>query len=208
MDQSHPGSRPFRLERKNKVVAKQDKFRTVRAFPVHTLQEALAVPQKIQDERAGKPMKRLLLADALGIKPNSTNFRDILSSSHKYGLTEGTEKAEDIVLTPLGSDAVQTTDPAKRLAALRQAVLHPPVFQRFFEAYQNAKLPSPGMLQKVLVSEYGVASAHAEQCANTIMDNGRFAEIIRDVSGSPYFMFDGETSEREPEVVSARPHSC
>jgi len=72
-----------------------------RGFPVQTLEESLAVAQKIQDEMAGKPFRRLLLAEALGIKPSSSNFREFLSSSYQYGLTEGTEKATEIALTPL-----------------------------------------------------------------------------------------------------------
>jgi len=66
-------------------------------------------------------MKRLLLAEALGVTPSSSNFRTVLSSAYKYGLTDGTEKAADISLTPLGVNATQTQDPAKRNKALREA---------------------------------------------------------------------------------------
>jgi hypothetical protein len=66
-----------------------------RNFPLHTLEEALAVPQKIADEMGGRPFKRILLADALGYTPMSSNVRDLLSSSYRYGLTDGTEKATD-----------------------------------------------------------------------------------------------------------------
>jgi len=41
--------------------------RRIRNFPKHTLEEALVLPQKIQDEMGGMPMNRLLLADALGL---------------------------------------------------------------------------------------------------------------------------------------------
>src|SRR5947209_6936947 len=67
--------------------------RKYRTFPAHTVQEALAVAQKIRDENAANPMNRLLLGDALDVSPSSSNFRDLLSSSFKYGLTDGTEKA-------------------------------------------------------------------------------------------------------------------
>jgi hypothetical protein len=51
-----------------------------RNFPKHSLEGSLVVAQKIQDEMGGKPMNRLLLADALGLSPSSSNFREILSS--------------------------------------------------------------------------------------------------------------------------------
>jgi hypothetical protein len=79
-----------------------------RNFPKHSLEASLVVAQKIQDEMGGKPMNRLLLADALGLSPSSSNFREILSSSYKYGLTEGTEKADEISLSAIGGGAPLT----------------------------------------------------------------------------------------------------
>jgi predicted nucleotide-binding protein len=161
-----------------------------RPYPQHTLEEALPVAQKIHDEMGGKPFKRLLLADALGIKPSSSNFRMLLSSSRQYGLTEGTEKASEITLTKSGEEAVQTTDSAKRLAARRAAAMTPEVFAKFFTDYADKKMPSPEMIGKVLASEYGVPSTHTEECATIITANGRFTDLIRDIGGSPHVLLD------------------
>lgn len=76
-----------------KTVKKQEPQRKQRNFPSRTLEASLPVPQKIQDESAGRPFRRLLLAEALGIKPASTNFEALLSASYKYGLTEGPVRA-------------------------------------------------------------------------------------------------------------------
>ena len=113
----------------------------------------MVVPQKIQDEMGGKPMNRLLLADALGLSPSSSNFREILSSSYKYGLTEGTEKADQISLSAIG-EATTGKDAAKRLIGLRNAALRSPVFGQFFQDYGNKKVPSTEMLPKVLIASY------------------------------------------------------
>ena len=165
----------------------------MRNFPKHTLEEALAVPQKIQDERAGRPFNRLLLADALAIKPSSTNFRDLLSASYKYGLTEGTKRATDISLTPTGADGTQRKDSSKRLVALRKAALTPTVFMDFFESYKDHKLPSAEMMTKLLVSEYNVPSQYAGECARLINENGRFVDIVRDIGGSAHVLIVDET---------------
>ncbi len=159
-----------------------------RGFPAHTLEEALAVARKIQDEMAGKPFRRLLLAEALSIKPSSSKFRELLSSSYKYGLTEGTEKAAEIALTPLGADALQTQDAPKRLAALRNAAYYPNVFSAFYKNYEDHKLPSPDMMRKLLSSEFKIPSQFAEECSRILMENGRYAEIIRDIGGSPHVL--------------------
>lgn len=166
-----------------------------RNFPTNNLEQALAVAQKIADERGGRPFKRLLLAEALGYTPSSSNYRVLLSSAFKYGLTEGTEKASDIGLTELGGAATQTQDAAKRLSALRQAALTPSLFKAFFEDYKDKKLPSSEMLGKILHAEYQVPTERIEDCARAISENGRFAEIIRDIGGSPHILFGAPAKE-------------
>ena len=51
---------------KKAAVPKQD-ARKYRNFPKHSIESTLVLPQKVQDEMGGKPMNRLLLADALGL---------------------------------------------------------------------------------------------------------------------------------------------
>jgi len=164
--------------------------KTVRNFPRHTLVEALAIPQKIQDEMAGKAFKRLLLADAVSLKPSSSNFRDLLSYSYKYGLTEGTEKATEISLTPTGAEATQTKGTSKRVTALRKAALTPSVFRDFLKAYTERKLPSPDMMKKLLISEFKIPSNYADECARIIVENCRYTNILRDIGGSPHILLD------------------
>ena len=141
-------------------------------------------------------MKRLLLADALGLSPSSSNFRDLLSSSYKYGLTEGTEKAPEISLTPRGNDVTQSKDQTTRLKALRSAALAPDIFEKFFTTYADKKLPSPEMISKILISEYKVPKSLAEECAALIIKNGRFVDIIRDISGSAHVLLDTEVAKK------------
>ena len=178
-----------------------------RNYPHHTLKEAVAVADKIRENRAGKPMRRLLLADALTIKPGSSNFRDILSSSIKYGLTTGSEKAPEIALTELGKQAT-SPQPGARRKALRQAAMEPKLFGEFYRAYDDAKLPSEDMLTKILVSEYNVPEAYAQECAQMIAENGRMVGIIQNISNSPHVVLtvdddqDDEAAQGEVEWES------
>lgn len=189
-----------------------------RNFPKHSLEASLVVAQKIQDEMGGKPMNRLLLADALGLSPSSSNFREVLSSSYKYGLTDGTEKADQISLTAIGESATGK-DATKRIAALRSAALRSPVFGQFFRDYGNKKVPSADMLPKVLHATYGVPKELTSECATLADANGRFVEIIREIGGSAHILLeaevaklaqiesapDGESQDKVPEVVVATP---
>ena len=175
-----------------------------RNFPHHDLQNALVVSQKIADENAGRPMNRLLLADAIGISPGSSNMRDLLSSSEKYGLTTGDFKAAEIALTRDGEDATQSRDSTARRRALKKAATAPALFAQFFGDYNNKKLPSEEMFGKVLAQNYGVDMSLADACKEMIESNGRFVGMIRDISGAPHVLADAEPDSNTREE-SAKP---
>jgi hypothetical protein len=143
----------------------------------------------------GKPMKRLLLADALGLSPSSNDFRDLLSSSNKYGFTGGNKESDEIPLTPVGADATQGIDKSKRLRTLRTATLRSPVFGQFFRDYANKRVPSSEMIPKILRPQYQVPDDLADECAALISTNGRYVEIIRDIGESPHVLLDAELTQ-------------
>ena len=121
----------------------------------------------------------------MGIKPSSSTYRDLLSSSLKYGLTNGTEKAASISVTSLGIDLARNeTDMAGR----QKAVLTVPLFDKFFRAYENNKLPGGEMLAKVLIASYEVPQAMADECAQMIEANGEYAGLVRSIGGSPHIL--------------------
>lgn len=165
-----------------------------RNFPFHTLGDALKVAQTIRDVSAGRPMNRLLLADALKIKPSSSNYRNLLSSSLKYGLTSGTEKATDISLTKLGESAT-SSDSSERTAALRKAAVTPEVFGSFLTDYNNNKIPSPDMLSKVLIQTYKVPENLAQECAAVLVANGEAVGIVRPISGANHVLLNASDVE-------------
>lgn len=115
-----------------------------RPFPKDALEEALKIAETIQDQNNGQPMKRIFIADHLKIKPESTNFRYLISSSYKYGLTKGGPKAEYISLTPLGKAITQAENERQKLPYLQEASQKIRVFKDFYQRYRDAKLPSEG----------------------------------------------------------------
>ena len=93
------------------------------------------------------------------------------------------------------TEVTHLIDPVKRTKALRQAILKPSVFNKFFEDYGDKKLPSLEMLGKILMSDYGVPESFADECASLIVENGRFVGIIRDIGGSPHVIIQTEEDE-------------
>lgn len=167
-----------------------------REYPIHLLQESLRVPQAIQDKNNGQPFKRILLANSLGIKPSSSDFREILSSSFKYGLTQGTEKADVITLTELGRSIVKPREETEKAKGLIQAALKPELFKSIYERYNNGKLPQGQFFGNVLEADFRVAPQNSPEVAKFVTENGIFAGIVQDIKGSLYVLLE------PPSVIS------
>jgi len=179
--------------------------RSPRSYPGHTIEQALTVGQAIQDKNAGKPMKRIFVADAIGRRPASSEFKFLLSSSFKYGLTLGTEKAEYIELTQTGQEITKPRSPEERMMALQKAALMPETFKKVYEHYKDAKLPSDDFFKNILEREFGVPREWVDDCLDILIKNGQFAGIIREISGSPHVVL-GEIAPPEilpPELPGA-----
>ncbi len=166
----------------------------VRPFPAHSLEKALVIVQAIGDKGAGKPMDRLLVADAVGRTPSSSEFKALLSSSLRYGLTSGTEKADTIAPTELGLQIVKPESAEQRSSGINRAVLVPDLMKKIFEHYNRNKYPDTAFLKNTLEKSFGVHPAHSAELAERLSENGKFAGIIQTISGSPYVRLDGATA--------------
>ena len=110
-----------------------------RPYPVITLKEALRIPQGITDNNAGRPMKRLLLADALDLSPGSSLFRDLIAASARYGLTEGNFNSDTIALTSIGQSVTRPTSERDRLDGLRAGLRKIDLFDRLLNHYNGTQ---------------------------------------------------------------------
>lgn len=184
------------MESETKVIKRKQN----RPFPNHILENALVIANAIQEENAGKPMKKLLVANAIGRKPATTQFRDLLSSSYKYGLTLGTEKAENIELTEIGKQITKPSSSEQELQAKQKAVLIPPKFNEIYSYYNNNKFPSSQFFENVLETQFKIPREYVKEVIDVLEKNGRFVGIIRDISGSPHIMFN-DYSQIDKEAV-------
>jgi len=172
-----------------------------RPFPKHSLEEALVVAEAINRDNAGKKMKKLLVANSLDVKPSSTNFRDILSSSYKYGLTLGTEKADHIELTELGKKIVQPLSPEIRIESLQEAALTPDTFKNVYTHYKDNRFPSGQYFENALEVEFKVPREYVKELSTLLNINAKYSGILRDISGSAHIMFENFTPVPEEPVV-------
>jgi predicted nucleotide-binding protein len=159
-------------------------------FPPTTLEEAVNLADAIRDYNAGQPFDRLLLADALGIKPSSSNFRDLLKAGYQYGLTVGSEKSEKISLSPLGTKLTKPVNPGERAQAVVEAAVAPELAGRIYRHYNRNKMPGTEFLKNALERQFQVPTEWSQDIATLLDKNARYAGLVRAISGSDMVLID------------------
>ena len=147
-------------------------------FPKDSLEHALRVARALEDANGGLPLPPIETATALGVSPGSSDFRVILSSSLKYGLTTGSYKSEQIALDALGREIVEPKTGEERQAAVVQAALRPQTFKSIYEYYRGKKLPEKTFFQNTAIREFDVPREHAESCVSIFTTNMEYVGLI------------------------------
>ena len=137
-------------------------------------------------------MNRVLLANAIQKKPASSDFKVLLSSALKYGLTTGTEKSESIALTELGGLVTRPRDATEGATALKSAALQPELLHRIYEHYNNGKLPQGGFFLNVLERDFKVPRDRCQECSDLVSENGQLVGIVQELQGTLYVILEGE----------------
>jgi hypothetical protein len=161
-------------------------------FPKHTLDEALRVARALSDKNGGQPLPPTETAIALGISPGSSEFRVLLSSSIKYGLTSGSFNSDKVALEPGGRNIVEPTSSDSERRALLKAALTPATFKSLYEYFRGKKLPEDVFFQNTLVREFAVPREHASKCATVFLKNVERIGLVRTASTGKWLSTDGQ----------------
>lgn len=162
-----------------------------RPHPPMTFREAAKLATAIRERNAGKPMNRLLLAEAMGRSPASSEFRDMIMSAARYNLIRGNYASEIIELTPLGEQYTRPTSEEERLEAERTAIRKVPLFDQILTHFNNNKIPPPDFLKNTLEREpFGVAPEWSAEVAERFLANGKAAGFVRMIQDSPWVIME------------------
>lgn len=148
-------------------------------FPKHTLEEALRVASAVWEANRGRPLPPVETATALGMSPGSSEFRAILSSSIKYGLTKGSFNQEYVSLEEAARKILEPNTPEEKHQALVAAAFTPHTFVVTYEYFKGKKLPEPQFFQNTLVREFSVPREHADKCVSIFNANVEFLRLVR-----------------------------
>jgi predicted nucleotide-binding protein len=148
-------------------------------FPKHPLKAALRVPLALEEKNSGNPMPPTDVAIAIDKSPGSSDFRMLLSSSIKYGLSTGSYNQSKVALTALARDIVAPTSDEAKNKALFQSAFMPPLFKSIFGSYKGKKVPDMQFFQNALVRDFGVSRDQAARCATVFYENADYLGLIR-----------------------------
>lgn len=163
--------------------------RRPRPFPNISFNEALVLPNAIQEHGSGQKIRRLTLFDALGKSPDSGTTRKLIIGSNAYGLTTGSYSAEFLDLTDAGRAA---SDPAasaraKRRAQINLAITNIDSFASVYEKYKGGRLPASDVLRDSFI-EAGIDADMANQAVEVFLANARELGLVKTISGSEHLV--------------------
>ena len=126
-------------------------------------------------------MPPLDVAEALGISPGSSDFRVLLSSSIKYGLTSGSYNSDRVKIEPLGQTIVSPKSAEEAAKAKLDAFLSCPTFRQIFDHFRGKKLAEQTFFENTVAREFAVPKEHASACVSVFLKNAEYLEIIRNL---------------------------
>src|SRR5580704_3357807 len=173
-------------------------------FPKHSLKSALRVPLALEEKNSGNPMPPTEVAIAIDKSPGSSDFRMLLSSSIKYGLSTGSYNQSKVALTTLARDIVAPTSDETKNKALFQSAFMPPLFKSIFGAYKGKKVPDMQFFQNALVRDFGVSRDQAARCAAVFYENADYLGLIRQATTGKWLASEptGVSAQEESEEIS------
>jgi len=166
-------------------------------FPRDSFKKSLRIAEAIERDNAGKLYDRLSLAKSINLSPNSSSFRQLITSSSKYGLTKGGYQAGKLELTSLGRSIVAPTSDEERKNGLRNALLTPEVFKSVLEFYDTKQVPREELLKNSLKREFRIIPEDVDTCYRVIMQNIEDYGLSEDIKGNAYLKLNNLGAEIE-----------
>lgn len=156
-------------------------------FPKNSFEEALKVAQAIEDNNGGNPIPPQEVAIALKRGPGSSDFRVLLSSSIKYGLTIGSFNSPRVSLTDLGRDIVEPKDDKSRSEAVTTSILKPSSFTKVFDYYRGKKVPEKSFFENTVARDFGIPKKQADIFIEIFMANIKYLGLIKETTTGQWF---------------------
>lgn len=159
--------------------------RAVRSFPACPFEEALEFAKAMFAYGSGQPVRRVSFFDHLKKSPDSGSSRMLVTNSNKYGLTEGSYKADLLKLTAEGikcvDDEINKRDQIRARVALAIDSVEP--FKKLYDKISGNKLPARAALIDQ-AKDVDIPADLANEAVDTFLLNLRFVGMLQMLSGA------------------------
>lgn len=154
-------------------------------FPKNTLEDAIRIPQAIEQQNGGNPMKADLLVRVVGFNSTSDwRFLDLLRSANLYGLVIGSGRFATVAMTDVGNGVVAPGSPTERQTALLSAFRNVEDFRKVEDFYKGKKLPEDEFFENTLVREFNIPRERVQSFIQIFTKNLEFLKAFRAADGS------------------------
>jgi hypothetical protein len=166
---------------KPKAERARKEHKAPRPFPSVTLEEAMAVPQKLKDLNGGNPWPPADLANALEMSSKSNSFYYLTAGSRDYGLTEGTRYSKEIGLAEIGRALIYADSKDVERDQVQRAFFNVPLFKDVFGHYKGSTLPELKYLANTLEGKFQLPPAHHADFHRIFQANCHFMQKYGDI---------------------------
>lgn len=134
------------------------------------------------------------LANKLDYSPTSGNFRDLVRSANRYGLTDGSwvqDTTKTIGLSSLGTSIVAPKVGEDPNASMRKALETPEVFKEFLNSINGRVIPPEDVCKSTLIRTHHILKSDADGCYAVLMKNIQELNLTLDnTQGKQYLRLD------------------
>ncbi len=170
--------------RKSKDKENAKRKYVLRPFPYFGLEDSLTVARSIAENNACKSYSRLSLAESIKRSPESSGFRNLITSSSSYGLTEGSYAAPQVKLTGLGLSIVAPKSDEEKRQGMIRAAFNIKQFADLYKHFDQHKIPPDANFRNTLIREFTLDATLVDECIKLFKADGKFVGLIRHVSGA------------------------
>lgn len=169
------------------VKPKPNKRQPTRPFPAVGIEEAAHLGEEMQRVGGGqRRIRRITLFEQLDRSPDSGLARQDIVNSNRYGITQGSYKAEFIELTDKGAIATSPDTPERERTRMRFELgitaIEP--LNVLYEALKSQKLPAQQVMRDQLVVALNYSEEWAQEAVELFIVNAKHIGILRPVSGT------------------------
>lgn len=181
-----------------------ERKRGPKSFPTLTFEDAMILVKGIREHGVGGRIRRLMLFDKLGRRPDSSTSRQLVTTSSRYGLTSGGYQAEYLSITDDGEAlfADKLSERERHQKMFQLAIEQFDVFSKLNERLVGKRLPASDVLRDE-IGQIGVAQADQDPAVKIFMANARYLKLVREVSGSERIVSIEQALEELPATTKS-----